>query len=338
MRDTNVLQFENVNRFSDFNLDNSVSVLPSSFTKSVSLLSTSNLNDSSKTNRNEFGKNRFSYNLDLLDMHRSYGTVFDHFEIDRINMCRYGKSSNFQVTNYCSNRFICCCKHAVTNNLLHSRLHRRLYSLIDHSSVSFHYFCARHAITYPTLLKSSLTGNFPSRYSTLKHCHSVTPMFEHELGSNLYSNLSKTELVDTGFDREKTVKSSKLSLDSSNVERSSPVHVPCLMYTSAHSGVNNPSRQYLYKCTGTTYLMDNSNGTSQRCRRNSDPEQWQQIRSSQSGKFSGANWPLFTKEDNVSPYLDAFEGDRIYQNENLDAGSEFLNESKPKCVRLFFVN
>ncbi|KAF7255163.1 hypothetical protein EG68_07343, partial [Paragonimus skrjabini miyazakii] len=184
----------------------------------------------------------------------------------------------------------CILHHGVTLTPLsiQTRLYRRLYSLIDHPCVSlYHSYRSFGGCTH----RPQAITSVPHRYSlSLRHRHTVTPSVPHHLNRDLkapsqdipaqttysptpgapWNEVSTGQETSPGF-------MATFTPDSFTVAKSP------LSYDPARSEAKPPINSGIFSQL-TSFEAGDQVGDAQpssRCRRNSDPECWQQIRTGQ---------------------------------------------------------
>ncbi|CAH8875489.1 unnamed protein product [Trichobilharzia szidati] len=199
--------------------------------------------------------------------HRSYGNELSDVEQDRIHH-NSTHENPFGVSNTIRSEHPFCCCHVMNNAHLphhHMRLYRRLYSLVDHPCVSLYYPCKYHTCTHTTITSGCSTGMGTSFRNSLssRHRHTITPVSIYRLSIE-----SRTTSCSKSLDTE-----SDLGLTDAS---------PASNYCSIHqrevaiqSCLQQASAKYKSQPVEETVLGI------QRCRRNSDPERWQQFRDPQ---------------------------------------------------------
>ncbi|KAF6773447.1 hypothetical protein AHF37_06812, partial [Paragonimus kellicotti] len=184
----------------------------------------------------------------------------------------------------------CILHHGVTLTPLsiQTRLYRRLYSLIDHPCVSlYHSYRSFGGCTHRPQANTSV----PHRYSlSLRHRHTVTPNVPHRLNRDLKApsqdNPAQTTYSPTlgaPWDQVSTGQETSPGFMTTFTSDSFTVGKSSTAYDSARNDEKLPINSGIFSQL-TSFETGDQVGDAQpnlRCRRNSDPECWQQIRTSQ---------------------------------------------------------
>ncbi|KAK4474546.1 hypothetical protein MN116_001690 [Schistosoma mekongi] len=227
-------------------------------------------------------------------LHRSYGNELSEIEQDPNSVTQ----SPYNTTNTLHSDHPLCCCHVIGFHLPHHlRLYRRLYGLIDHPCVSLHYPCKHRAHTRTTLPSGCSTGAATSfrRSLSSRHRHAINPASVYR-----FSIDSRTASCSKSLDTECDSGLTDISPGSNYCSiHQHTAMLPCLQQSVAKYR-SQPTENRL---VGT-----------QRCRRNSDPESWQQFRNLQdSGPLSS--------NVNENSDLDASDDNRFCQTEEVSCNS-----------------
>ncbi|XP_018654879.1 hypothetical protein Smp_132120 [Schistosoma mansoni] len=194
-------------------------------------------------------------------LHRSYGNELSEIEQDHSSTTQ----SPYNTTSTDHGDHPLCCCHVIGFHLPHHlRLYRRLYSLVDHPCVSLYYPCKHHAYIHTTVPSGCSTGAATSfrRSLSSRHRYTITPASVHR-----FSIDSRTASCSKSLDTECDSGLTDISPGSNYCS----IH----QHTAAQSCLQQSAAKYRSQLTENRLI-----GT-QRCRRNSDPESWQQFRNLQ---------------------------------------------------------
>ncbi|CAH8640307.1 unnamed protein product [Schistosoma intercalatum] len=194
-------------------------------------------------------------------LRRSYGNELSELEQDHSSITQ----SPYNTTSTDHGDHPLCCCHVIGFHLPHHlRLYRRLYSLVDHPCVSLYYPCKHHAYRHTTVPSGCSTGAATSfrRSLSSRHRHTITPVSVHR-----FSIDSRTASCSKSLDTE----------CDSGLTDISPGSNYCSIHQ--HTAVQSCLQQSAAKYK--SQLTENRLVGTQRCRRNSDPESWQQFRNLQ---------------------------------------------------------
>ncbi|CAH8569912.1 unnamed protein product [Schistosoma turkestanicum] len=239
-------------------------------------------------------------------LRRSYGNELSEIEQDNNSVTQ----SPHNVTNTVHGDHPLCCCHVTGFHLPHHlRLYRRLYSLIDHPCVSLYYPCKHYGYTQTTVPSGCSTGTATSfrRSLSSRHRHTIIPASVYRFSIDSRT-ASCSKSLDTECDSGLT--------DISPASNYCSIH----QYTAIQSCLQQSAAKYRSQPT------ENRLAGIQRCRRNSDPESWQQFRNLQ---FSG---PLISGNMNEDSDLNVSCDGEFNRTEALPNNSE--NSQTDISIRL----
>ncbi|CAH8674328.1 unnamed protein product [Schistosoma rodhaini] len=231
-------------------------------------------------------------------LHRSYGNELSEIEQDHSSTTQ----SPYNTTSTDHGDHPLCCCHVIGFHLPHHlRLYRRLYSLVDHPCVSLYYPCKHHAYRHTTVPSGCSTGAATSfrRSLSSRHRYTITPASVHR-----FSIDSRTASCSKSLDTECDSGLTDISPGSNYCS----IH----QHTAAQSCLQQSAAKY------RSQLTENRLVGTQRCRRNSDPESWQQFRNLQ---FSEPSLSIDMNENfdlNVSYYGEVNRTEALSNNSQSD--------------------
>ncbi|KAH8866673.1 hypothetical protein KSF78_0003485 [Schistosoma japonicum] len=226
-------------------------------------------------------------------LHRSYGNELSEIEQDPNSV----SLSPYNTTNTMHSDHPLCCCHVTGFHLPHHlRLYRRLYGLIDHPCVSLYYPCKHRAHTRTTIPSGCSTGAVTSfrRSLSSRHRHTINPASVYRFSIDSRTT-SCSKSLDTEGDSDISPGSNYCSI------HQHAAMLPCLQRSVAKYR-SQPTENRL---VGT-----------QRCRRNSDPESWQQFRNLENSE------PSLSSNVNENSDLDASYNSRFCQTEEVSCNSQ----------------